>query len=212
MTQARPSFRNLQTADDVASYTEGLAERWPARATVIDHIVDQVQTLAADPLHVLELAPGAGVLAERLLQTFPQLRYVGIDSSIPMLAYVRQRLDPFGERAAILDHDLNGESWQGHLAEYGEEGRFHAVVSLQSIHDLGGELQVERIYTLVRTLLLPGGFFLNADLIVQPGEELPDNPGRRSIVRHLELLQAAGYGEVSCTLETGGFGVVIGRV
>jgi hypothetical protein len=212
MTQARPSFRALQTPADVASYTEGLAERWPARPTVIDHIVDQVQSLAADPLDVLELAPGAGVLAERLLRSIPRLRYLGIDSSAPMLAYVREQLAGFGERAVILDHDLNGESWLRDLVQYGNGGRFHAVVSLQSIHDLGGELQVERIYTLARTLLLPGGFLLNADLIVQPGEELPDNPGRRSIVRHLELLQAAGYGEVGCTLESGGFGVVVGRV
>jgi hypothetical protein len=211
MTTARPSFRNLQTPADVASYTAGLAERWPARGVVIDHIVAQLQTLAAEPLHLLELAPGAGLLAERLLTALPHLHYVGIDSSAPMLAAVRERLHAYGERAVILDHDLNGESWLGHLTHYGVAGCFHAVVSLQSIHDLGGELQVSRIYRLARELLLPGGLFLNADLIVQPGEELPDNPGRRSVVRHLELLQAAGYRELACTLETGGFGVVIGR-
>jgi hypothetical protein len=50
---------------------------------------------------------------------------------------------------------------------------------------------------------------VNADLVVAPGEELPDNPGRRSIGRHLELLQAHGYSTVACTLAAGGFGVLV---
>ena len=57
---------------------------------------------------------------------------------------------------------------------------------------------------------MPGGLFLNADLVVPSGVERADNPGRRSIERHLELLQAHQYQRVSATLDVGEFGVVVG--
>jgi hypothetical protein len=78
------------------------------------------------------------------------------------------------------------------------------------LHDVGDDAAISRVYGLAKTLLLPGGFFLNADLVVAAGEELPQNPGRRSIARHLELLHAHGYQEPRCTLALGGFGTVIG--
>jgi SAM-dependent methyltransferase len=210
MNSPRPSFRDLKTAADVAAYTAGMEERWPARPEVMHHIVEQVGVLSFAPLHLLELCPGAGVLAEQLLHQLPTLHYVGIDSSPPMLAYGRARLAAWGKRATIFAADLNTDGWLAQVAEQGADGKFHAIVSLQSLHDLGGEAEVDRIYGLARALLVRGGLFLNADLIVAPGEELPNNPGRRSIGRHLELLQAHGYNEVSCTLAAGGFGVLVG--
>ena len=82
---------------------------------------------------------------------------------------------------------------------------------MQSIHDLGGEAEVSRIYGLAHQLLKSGGIFINADLIVQPGEVLPNNPGRCSIPKHLELLTNHGYTNLDCVLEDGGFACVVGR-
>ncbi|MCP4360348.1 MAG: hypothetical protein GY796_20260, partial [Chloroflexi bacterium] len=83
------------------------------------------------------------------------------------------------------------------------------IVSMQSLHDLGDEAAVNRIYGLAKSLLVPGGLFLNADLIVPPQQDKPGNPGRRSISRHLELLQAQDYRQVTCTLARGEFGCFV---
>ena len=64
--------------------------------------------------------------------------------------------------------------------------------------------------TLARSLLAPGGLLLNADLVVPPGQDNPDKPGRRTVARHLELLHSHGYERVACTLEQGEFGCVVG--
>jgi cyclopropane fatty-acyl-phospholipid synthase-like methyltransferase len=212
MTKPRPSFRELKTADDVAAYMAGMEERWPARPLVIRHIVEQLTALPFAPLSVLELCLGAGALAEQLLQHVPALQYVGIDSSQPMLAFARTRLASWGKRATIIDADLNRHDWIDLAARHSTGGKFHAIVSMQSLHDLGGEPEVNRIYGVAKGLLASGGLFLNADLVVAPGEELPDNPGRRSIPRHRELLQAHGYHGVVCTFAEGGFGMIVGYV
>jgi hypothetical protein len=105
----------------------------------------------------------------------------------------------------LIQADLNADGW---LAQVSSPA--HAVVSMQSLHDLGGEAQVNRIYNLARQLLVPGGLFLNADLITLSGRDLPNNPGRRSISRHLLLLRAQDYERVACTLKRGRFGCCVG--
>jgi SAM-dependent methyltransferase len=153
---------------------------------------------------VVELAPGPGLLAELLLRELPQISYTGLDSSELLLTFAQSHLAPFGPRARLVEADLNGDAW---LAQLPDE--VHAVVSLQAMHDLGEESHINRMYGLVRRLLAPGGLFLNADFVVPPGQRDPERPGRLSIPRHLELLQAHGFERIACTLELGEFGCCV---
>jgi hypothetical protein len=197
--------RNLSNAADIVQWTARLDRERPERADVIQHIIDQVGALPFPVIEVVEFCSGAGRLAEALLTALPQVHYTGLDRSELLLAYSRERLAVFGSRMALLQANLNEESWLEQVPE-----QIHAVVSMQSLHDLGGEAEVDRIYRLSKEFLVPGGLFLNADLTVPPGEDKPDNPGRRSIPRHLELLQRHGYGRVACTLAQGEFGCFVG--
>jgi SAM-dependent methyltransferase len=169
------------------------------------HIRTQIERLPFSAPHVVELGAGPGHLAELLLTALAQLTYTGLDNSELLLNYARERLIPYNGRAHLIQTDLNADDWPKLLP-----GPVHAIFSMQSLHDLGGEAQVNRIYVLARSLLAPGGLFLNADLVVPPGRDKPDNPGRRSIPRHLELLRSHAYERVSCTLERGEFGCVVG--
>jgi SAM-dependent methyltransferase len=199
------TFQNLQTPEDIVQWTAQLNRSRPERAEVIRHIIDQVAVLPFPAAQVVELGCGPGQLAEALLVALPQICYTGVDASKLLVTYTGERLAPFGSRAAVIQADLNEAAWLDHLPE-----QLHAIVSMQSLHDLGGEAEVDRIYDLSQGRLVPGGLFLNADLIVPPGEDKPDNPGRRSIPRHLELLQRHGYQKVACTLESGEFGCFVG--
>jgi len=199
------SFRDLRTPEDVAQWLAGLKENWPQREEVMAHIAQQIEALPFPDPHVVELATGPGLLAEFLLTKLPQITYTGLDFSELLLRVARERLEPFGTRSRLMWVDLNKDEW---LAQVPNDNQ--AIVSMQSLHDLGGEPQVDRIYGLARTLLAPGGLFLNADLVTPPGQDKPDNPGRRSISRHLELLKAHGYARVACTLALGDFACVVG--
>ncbi len=207
----RERFRQqYPTTEAITAYLDRLETQWPERATVVQHMVDLVAGLGQAQPQVLELCCGPGRLATTLLATMPALHYTAIDLSPPFLAFTRQRLGEYEERVALFEADLNEDTWPARLATRGKQGRFHAIVSLQSLHDVGDEVAISRVYGLAKQLLLPGSFFLNADLILPEGEDLPNNPGRRPIARHLALLNEHGYTNVACTLAIGGFGCVIG--
>jgi len=207
----RLSFRNLKTDQDIEKWLQQLNNDWPERVTIVEHITQQIQhwqqvnLTQASALTVLELCPGAGQLAVALWQALPQMTYLGIDGSSLLVHYARQQPNPLADRAKFVVANLNQDDWLEQLPP-----TIHAIVSMQSLHDLGGESEVDRIYWLAKSLLVPGGLFLNADLIVSPGEDLPNNPGRRSIPRHLALLQSHSYEQVACSLQVGGFGCVVG--
>lgn len=206
----RERFRQYEDAEAVRAYLQRLENQHPERVIVVQHIIEQVNGLRQAQPQVLELCCGPGRLAENLLTAVPNLHYTGVDVSPPFLTFARQRLAPY-PGVTLLEVDLHDERWP-HLVAKQTTGRlFHAIVSLQSLHDVGDEAAVSQVYGLAKPLLLPGGFFLNADLIVAAGEELPNNPGRRSIARHLDLLRGHGYHQVACTLAVGGFGCVLGR-
>jgi SAM-dependent methyltransferase len=199
------SFRDLESQQDIIKWVAELNQDRPERSKIKQHIVVQLKLLPFNPLQGIELGFGPGHLAEQLLAEIPRLRYTGIDSSELLYGYARDRLTAFGSRATLVKADLNQNRWLELLPDPA-----HAIVSMQSLHDLGGEDQVNRIYALAQSLLAPGGLFLNADLVVPPQQQNPDNPGRLSIPRHLELLQAHGYSRVACTLEAGDFGCFVG--
>jgi SAM-dependent methyltransferase len=208
----RARFLKYEAPGAVQAYVQRLDREWPARAEITQHIGQQIGNLAGAAPTVLELACGPGRLAATLLAQRPTLRYVGVDISPPFLAFAQAALAPYAARVTLLTVDLAEPTWPTHFATNSNTGRFDAIVSLQALHDVGDEQIIRRLYAQARDLLLPGGCFLNADLVVADGEELPQNPGRRSIPRHLELLRAVGYQEAQCTLAHGGFGVVCGRV
>jgi len=209
-SQRRERFRQYENREAVQAYWRRLETEWPERATVATHIADQVIALHQPQPHVLELCCGPGRLAETLLATVPHLRYTGVDVSPPFLTFARQRLAAYADQVQLIEADLNDNIWPHLVAPQDSAGCFHAIVSLQSLHDVGDEAAISRLYGLAKELLLPGGFFLNADLVVAQGEKLPNNPGRRSIPRHLDLLRKHSYHHVACTLAIGGFGCVMG--
>ena len=201
------SFRDVRSADDVPDYVAGLELRWPQRREVVRHICQQVSRVPYAAPHVVELGSGSGILARALLTEVPKLTYTGVDNSEPLQAVAQKELASFGGRARLIRADLNAADWP--TFDYGS---VHAVVSMQSLHDLGDESRVSRIYELAKGLLAPAGLFLNADLVLPPDQPNPDHPGRCSVARHLQLLEAQSYLNVSCSLELGEFGCCVGYV
>ncbi|MEM7030257.1 MAG: class I SAM-dependent methyltransferase [Chloroflexota bacterium] len=199
------TFRDLQTPQQALDWTAQLNDKWPERIAVIDHIISLLQKLPFSDIHIVELCPGVGTLALALLSAIPDLTYTGLDSSSVMVETATKQLQLYRPKAQVVETDLNQDAWLDVLPN-----QVQAIVSMQSLHDLGGEKEVDRIYRLAKTKLAPKGLFLNADLIVPEGIERANNPGRRSVSRHLNLIQMHHYEQVSCTLQTGEFACIVG--
>ena len=201
----RVSFKNVRTDDDTLAYLAQINRNHPARPAVISHIEAQIADLPFDTPQVVELCFGPGMLARHLLNRLPHISYIGLDLGSAFTAFAQKQLTPIAKQATLYQTDLNSDEWPTLLP-----GNIHAIVSLQSLHDLGGEAEVSRIYRLAKDLLAPGGLFLNADLIAAEGKPVPNNPGRLTIARHLELLRGYGFEDVGRTFEVDDFGCVVG--
>ena len=189
----------VETPEDAADWLAYLDGRWPQRRQVIDHILDIVRPCA--PERTVELCCGVGALGAALLTALPGT-YLGLDLTAVVLEAARRRLAPHGARAVLQEADLNGQWDSGWFGE-----GVGAVVSMQALHDLGGEAEVERAYARAASALEPGGLLLNADLIEGAGEK----PGRLTPARHLDALRRCGLEQVECTLDDGVFACCIGR-
>jgi tRNA (cmo5U34)-methyltransferase len=108
------------------------------------------------PFHILELGAGTGVLSRYILDTFPAGHLTALDISPLMVETCAQVLAPFGSRARVLQTDFAG-------AELGSG--YHAVVSRLAIHHVE-DGQKRALFRRVAEALLPGGVFVNSDLIV----------------------------------------------
>jgi tRNA (cmo5U34)-methyltransferase len=108
------------------------------------------------PFRILELGAGTGTLSRYLLKTFPRGHLTALDISPLMVETCVQVLAPFGSRALVLQTDFAG-------TELGSG--YHAAVSRLAIHHLEDGAK-RALFRRVAKALLPGGVFVNSDLVV----------------------------------------------
>jgi tRNA (cmo5U34)-methyltransferase len=129
----------------------------PAREQQM-HMMVELLTSIPQPGRVLELCCGEGLLAELLLDTFPQMSYFGLDGSPLMLKKADQRLSRFGLRAKLGTFELSRDTWRKLDVQQ------QAVVSSLAIHHLDGEAK-KQLFTDVYRLLAHRGAFIIADMV-----------------------------------------------
>ena len=132
-------FRILNNQAEVKAYRDSLNARWPERHDIARHISAQLGGLLWAAPHVVELCCGPGVLAAVLLTAHPSITYTGLDISATSLKFAHAALARFADRTNWIQADLNTDDWQGQLSP-----PIHAIVSMQSLHDLGSEANVAR--------------------------------------------------------------------
>jgi GNAT superfamily N-acetyltransferase len=185
----RVTFRSVRSEADTLAYLVQINRNYPDRPALLRHIESHLAALPGESPPVVELCCGPGMLARHLVSRLPQIRYTGFDESAAFVDFASRQLRPFASRTKVIRADVNADDWPAKLP-----GPAEAIVSLQSLHDLGDESHVRRIYCRARELLAPGGLFLNADLVVPPAQPHPTatDPGRLSIHRHMALLRVCG--------------------
>lgn len=139
------------------------AAAYDAAAPLIHPRYDEVQAAvlaalsfdASASLGVLDLGGGSGRLAERILSAFPGVHVRVLDQSQPFLSLAKERLAPFGGRAAFLHRRLQ-DDWLGGV------GPVSAIVSTSAIHHLLPE-EKQALFRRCFQALNSGGVFINGD-------------------------------------------------
>ncbi len=129
----------------------------PERALQIRIVCDLIPP-ANEPIDIVELCCGEGLLTKALLARFPQARVHAYDGSSAMLESTRKGAEEHLERLETERFDLAAEDWR----------RFgfapHAVVTSLAVHHLDGPQKQSLFRDLAREIA-PGGRFVLADLM-----------------------------------------------
>lgn len=167
----------------------------PERMQLFDTIIAGITKAAGASCHVVELGIGPAYLAERVLDTLPNVTYEGVDFSQPMLDIAAERLAPYASRVRFTQADLVGEQWGAKVSR-----PVGAIVSTWALHDLGGEVNTTKVYRDCYELLPAGGVFLNGDFVKPDDTPHEYEPGRFLVSRHLDILREVGFRDVQCLL------------
>lgn len=178
------------------SFAQGWADRFvptPERIRLFELILSEIQSIIKSDGYILELGIGPGYLANHVLSAMPNINYIGIDFSQPMLAIASKRLKQYSDRLELVCADLIHDAWQNSFHQ-----PIHAVISTWALHDLGSQNNIFKVYEKSKQTLIDGGLFLNGDFI-KPDETFHEfEGGRFEVARHLEMFQETDFKEYSC--------------
>ena len=140
----------------------------PDREQRFAAMLDAVEASLNSPTapRVLDLAGGTGSISRRVLQRFPQASTVVLDVDAALLTIARGTFAD-DARVQVVSGDLGDQNW---LAAVDSTVPFDAVLTATALHWLP-EDRVAGVYAEARSLLRPGGLFINADYMPDPGLE-----------------------------------------
>ena len=168
---------------------------------------------STEPIRVLDVGTGQGLLASLLLDAYPHATAVGLDVSEPMSEVAAERMAAYGDRFTFVLGDFVDAELPATPG-----GAFDVAVSSRAIHHLPGAHK-ERLYATIHRALRPGGAFFNLDGVAPPDERLrpryrearerlsrhPRGEGHHlkghyfeMLDQHLALLRGAGFDPVDC--------------
>ena len=159
----------------VASYDADMEVMHPNRAVMADVIVDILEAAAAAPKLVLDLGTGTGFLLERALGRFPEARAIAVEGASHMVDLAKSRLGSLARRVDCRVGDFRA---LGELCR--DLSAIDAVISSFALHHLSRP-EKDALLKHVCRLLRPGGWFLNADIVVSEDSVLEEVIQRRRV-------------------------------
>lgn len=144
----------------------------PGAEAQFETMLRLLRYVRAQPLVVLDLGCGDGIVLETVLCAYPNARGVAVDGSAAMLEKAQERFARYQSayRVAFVEADFNDPGWVERLPLR----RFDAVVSAFAIHH-SEDPRKRALYAETHDLLNPGGLFVNIEHVGSAsslGEEL----------------------------------------
>jgi tRNA (cmo5U34)-methyltransferase len=179
----RKSINAYNSRKRVAAYDADMEVMHPNRSKMVE-IALQVLPFESDArLKGLDLGVGTGYFTERFLEAFPRSKAYGLDGAKSMVDLARARLGALGKRLDFRVGDFRD------LARLlaGVEG-LDVVYSSYALHHLTREEKTSVVREAV-SLLRPGGWLVNADIIVA---DTPHLESRIQEIRVNGIVERAG--------------------
>jgi tRNA (cmo5U34)-methyltransferase len=160
------SIAAYDVSQRVKTYDADMELMHPNRSKMVQIALEVLPLSNTAALRGIDLGIGTGYFAERFLNHFPNSRVLGIDGAQAMVDLAKARLQGLVSRVQFVVGDLRN------LQELAPDaGTADVVFSAYALHHLNRG-DKEKVLKQILQLLVPGGWFINADLIVADSPEL----------------------------------------
>jgi tRNA (cmo5U34)-methyltransferase len=150
----------------VKTYDADMELMHPNRSKMIEIALEVLPFPRTAALRAIDLGIGTGYFTECFLNKFPNGRVLGIDGAPAMIDLAKARLTSLASRVECLIGDFR------RLQELAAgTGTVDVIFSSYALHHLSRS-DKEAVIEEIVALLVPGGWFLNADLIIADSAEL----------------------------------------
>jgi tRNA (cmo5U34)-methyltransferase len=150
----------------VLNYDASMEIMHPNRTKMIQIALEVLPYPRDQTLHAIDLGVGSGYFTSQLLQAYPNSEVWAVDSAPAMIEFASDRLRPLLDRVHFIQGDFRD------LSRLLPEGKsFHLAITSYALHHLDAR-DKEEVVRQTRDRLRPGGWFLNADIIVSDSLEV----------------------------------------
>jgi len=177
------SIAAYDVSQRVKTYDADMELMHPNRSKMVEVTLEVLPFPKTAALRAIDLGIGTGYFTECFLNHFPNSRVLGVDGAQAMIELAKARLTSLASRVEFIIGDFRKLQQLAPAA-----GTFDVVFSAYALHHLS-RLDKERVLQQVVALLVPGGWFVNADLILADSPELEN---RLQQIRIAGIVERAG--------------------
>jgi len=181
-TDATRGIAAYDLPERVATYDADMDLMHPNRARMVEIALEVLPFPRGARLRAVDLGTGTAFLAHRFLERFRESTVVAVDGASTMLDLARARLGPLAARVEFVVGDFR------RLDVPGFDFEADVVLSSFALHHLTAEEKGD-VLRRVASGLRPGGWFVNADLVVSEWPELEE---RIQVLRVEGIVARAG--------------------
>ena len=176
------SIAAYDVSQRVKTYDADMELMHPNRSKMVQIAIEVLPFPRTAALRAIDLGIGTGYFTEQFLKHFPNSRVLGIDGAQAMIDLAKARLTSLASRVQFVIGDFRK------LQELAPDaGTIDVVFSAYALHHLS-RADKETVLRQVGELLVPCGWFVNADLIVADSPELE---GRLQEIRVAGIVERA---------------------
>src|SRR6266566_7446460 len=160
------SIAAYDVSQRVETYDADMELMHPNRSKMVQVAIEVLPFPRTAALRAIDLGIGTGYFTKQFLSHFPNSQVLGIDGAQAMVELAKARLRSLASRVQFVNGDFR---YLQQLAP--GAGTADVVFSAYALHHLGRP-DKERVLREVVELLVPGGWFINADLIAADSPKL----------------------------------------
>ncbi|HEY6154870.1 MAG TPA: class I SAM-dependent methyltransferase [Candidatus Udaeobacter sp.] len=177
------SIAAYDVSQRVKTYDADMELMHPNRSKMVQIALEVLPFPKTAALRAIDLGIGTGYFTEHFLENFPNSRVIGIDGAQAMIDLAKARLTSLSSRVEFALGDFRK------LREFLPDlSAVDVVFSAYALHHLSRP-EKDAVLGHVLEFLVPGGWFVNADLIIA---ESPQLESRIQQIRIAGIMERAG--------------------